>query len=1755
MDGRMSEDPFTWHVETVARQLGAANQPWTKDPASLATKVEDEEIDGRTLLTFEHTCSRQELMECLGIKLARHKSALGEVIVDLRSRSREYQKWKQEFLRKQSGFQEDLATPAMNGHATDDIPKPALGTSTQAMAHHVSEPEPHINDDLPAINGIQNGAVPEAELPIKMLGLDPSTSDEAQTDPSANRTLTANHSLPRSTEVGVSVQQHSDQERPLKRRRVAPVLVTTTPPTRSKAFIPTEADVITFPMDPVQDDLPWEKAPGGTYLGDGSLQAAFIRSTTGPLSSRIVKTGEHAFATLVPNRLPPGRRLTVHKVIKRLLIWNGKQERLQRYGMARMPSLTPPDDDSIDLRDLPDILDPITLKEMEEERQETERRKSRTGKDLSPERVKAILDEAISSMTLKWEPKLKHKLNARRRWNDARRRGTKKLQILKAHEEAQFFDRRIKKLCTEILDNKWQREVEVQNQAKCLEQTVNDKLHQVWLANMLESRTEPPKPQTIPRPKRSVVQQSEDLVEDEVLTSSDEDDFVVPEYEPGFLNGDHMNIDSPLLGPYETLGKSIKEELSDAIYMDLTQIETPEKGTTSKKKIFIDLTSPVKPQDAPQPSHPLEKVDETAAEVPSEVMAQSTAPALESLGPIEDIGARSPKRLAKENDRWRLVICMIWKLPHARRRALFDFLHYNRLDDAWEAVHSQMSDPVTDSELPGLLVSKLVAFDLTRVFLSFSKCRFYKERHFATLKQKTKDDLEKARHTWFAPFCVFVEGLAPQFPQDSQIYRVDVLDDPMGDDLEDGLDDDRLVESSASIKRKGAPKEIIQNKAAVDLRERERQRQQEQDSRRRQLRAQMVNSMPQNKARLIINETKQDDHSFIYFNEDIGKRIMDHQISGVRFMWNEIVLDARTRQGCLLAHTMGLGKTMQVITLLVAIAEAAASPDPSVSVQIPEDLRRSQTLILCPPALVDNWMDELLTWAPAGLLGPLRKIAASTPQEERLSVVQSWATGSGILVIGHNMFKGLVSNLKEAEELLLNKTNLVVVDEAHKMKDPNTGLHQAASRFATKTRIALTGSPLANNVEEYYQMIHWVAPNFLGPLQEFRGIYANPIQRGLWGDSTGSQKRQALKKLEALKETVAAKINRATMKMIAKDLPPKHEFVISLSPTPIQSKLYALYIQGLIEKPGSDIQQGQLFAITNQLALICNHPSAFREKLKEIEDDIKKPGGAKSWFPIAILQPVLRELNLRDPLAVTLSRKAEFLVMILDEARLVGDKVLVFSQNRTTLSFLESLCKVQCRSYSTLHGGTSIASRQDSVKSFNTDGQEVYLISTKAGGVGLNIQGANRVVIFDFQWNPVDVQQAVGRAYRIGQTKETFVYQFVVAGTFEENLHNKHVFKMQLSSRVVDKTNPLSWGKRKGDIIHHIETKPAIDLEPFLGKDQILDKLIRYKKDGEAIRSIVSTDTFEEEDLDAKLTIDERREVDEEVRQNRLRATDPQEYLRQKKQREFELRQRQAAMLGEARRQLQASYVTAPTLPQPAPRQIGDGQPSSANPLDTNSNQSNQPQPQPQPLTIPDGPPAATGESSQLPDPSFPPPSSAPAPAPLPLVGANTYFGEQRPGTPPASMPAETPKLAPRTAGQSTPVKRGGLFDSSKSAARTDFENKLGTRIEILQRNGVPGIAGDAKEIAKNFTEAVHEVRKENSFGFLPDNQHWRLLDESLQHDRFVIAMISGYLTPRCVALANRDYLQSRISIIDGMSEKDFAAQAGRGIGALEPSV
>ncbi|CAK3936999.1 Transcriptional regulator ATRX [Lecanosticta acicola] len=684
-----------------------------------------------------------------------------------------------------------------------------------------------------------------------------------------------------------------------------------------------------------------------------------------------------------------------------------------------------------------------------------------------------------------------------------------------------------------------------------------------------------------------------------------------------------------------------------------------------------------------------------------------------------------------------------------------------------------------------------------------------------------------------------------------------------------------------------------------------------------------------------VNLLKDEDEDTIFVDQRIAETMKDHQVAGVQFMWREITA-GDDAQGCILAHTMGLGKTMQAITLLVALNEAAQSDNPGIYKQLPQHLRlqsadrQLRTLILCPASLLINWRNEIKAWAPKKLANVWTMEA--TAKASHRAFLEAWHDKGGVLLVGYEVFRSLVlgklkmdskskqdgkdskakiakrksKEKEEAEDLsefLTIDPELVIADEAHRLKDEKSQLSLAARQFKTESRIALTGTPMSNDVQEIYALTSWAAPTYLGSAKWFNNQFAKPIKEGNGTDSTTYQRRKGLKKLAVLHSKIEPKVDRAGITVLRGSLSTKQEFVVTLPLLGPQQAAYGKYVAALLgDEKKEKASQVALFSWLQILTLLTNHPLPFKRKLLEsprpsrahqkalvAEAADSENGSAapqqegddgddeeleKVVRTLGFSEQVIQDItsSISDDLSANLSAKTNLLLDIIQLSKACDDKVLVFSHYIPVLDYVCDLLRASGISFGRIDGSIATAKREPILKDFQAGKTDVMVISTKAGGVGLNIQRANRVIILDAHFNPTYEEQAIGRAYRLGQKKSVFVYRFMVGGTFETNIYDKQKFKISLVNRVVDKKNTKRAGEiNTRDYLYEPKDVPlANDLTTHLDKDpEVLSKLLERQMQRPSelalIRALENTETLMEEEQE-QLTAEEQKEVDDEIR-------------------------------------------------------------------------------------------------------------------------------------------------------------------------------------------------------------------------------------------------------------------------------------------------
>ncbi|KAK0648771.1 DNA repair protein rhp54 [Cercophora newfieldiana] len=502
----------------------------------------------------------------------------------------------------------------------------------------------------------------------------------------------------------------------------------------------------------------------------------------------------------------------------------------------------------------------------------------------------------------------------------------------------------------------------------------------------------------------------------------------------------------------------------------------------------------------------------------------------------------------------------------------------------------------------------------------------------------------------------------------------------------------------------------------------------------------------------------------------LAKVLRPHQIEGVKFMYRCVtgMIDEKAN-GCIMADEMGLGKTLQCITLLWTLLKQA--PDAGkTTIQ--------KAIVACPSSLVRNWANELVKWLGADAITPFA-IDGKASKEELTRQLRQWAISTGRAVTRPVIIVSYETLRLNVEELKNTQIGLMLCDEGHRLKNGDSQTFTALNNLNVSRRVILSGTPIQNDLSEYFSLISFANPDLLGTRLEFRKRFEIPILRGRDADATESERKRGDECLAELLGIVNKFIIRRTNDILSKYLPVKYEHVVFCNLAPFQLDLYNYFIkspdiQALLRGKGS-----QPLKAINILKKLCNHPD-----LLDLANDLP---GCESCWPEDYVPKDARGRD-RD-IKPWYSGKMQVLDRMLARIRSdTNDKIVLISNYTQTLDLFEKLCRHRGYGSLRLDGTMNVNKRQKLVDKFNNpDGEEfVFLLSSKAGGCGLNLIGANRLVLFDPDWNPAADQQALARVWRDGQKKDCFVYRFIATGTIEEKIFQRQSHKQSLSSCVVD---------------------------------------------------------------------------------------------------------------------------------------------------------------------------------------------------------------------------------------------------------------------------------------------------------------------------------------------------------------------------------
>ncbi|KAL4799361.1 SNF2 family N-terminal domain-containing protein [Aspergillus venezuelensis] len=493
---------------------------------------------------------------------------------------------------------------------------------------------------------------------------------------------------------------------------------------------------------------------------------------------------------------------------------------------------------------------------------------------------------------------------------------------------------------------------------------------------------------------------------------------------------------------------------------------------------------------------------------------------------------------------------------------------------------------------------------------------------------------------------------------------------------------------------------------------------------------------------------------------DIHPLLFDYQKTGVQWMWELY----QQQVGGIIGDEMGLGKTIQAIAFLAGLHYSKKLTKPLV--------------VVCPATVMKQWVNEFHRWWPPFRVSILHTSGSGMVniknESSREDALMSGSYGSGGSSSGLRAARKVVKRVVEEGHVLVTTYSGLqsyasllipvewggaILDEGHKIRNPNTSITMHAKELRTAHRIILSGTPMQNNLTELWSLFDFIFPMRLGTLVNFRNQFEFPIRQGGYANASNLQVQTAAKCAETLKDAISPYLLQRFKIDVAADLPKKSEQVLFCRLTKPQRQAYMAFL-GSEEMQSILRGRRQVLYGVDILRKICNHPDLQSHKLLSAKADYGNP---------------------------TKSGKMQVVKSLLELWKDTGHKTLLFAQHRIMLDILEKFVRsLSGFNYRRMDGTTPIQHRQTMVDEFNKDPDlHVFLLTTKVGGLGVNLTGADRVIIYDPDWNPSTDVQARERAWRLGQKRDVTIYRLMTAGTIEEKIYHRQIFKQFLTNKIL----------------------------------------------------------------------------------------------------------------------------------------------------------------------------------------------------------------------------------------------------------------------------------------------------------------------------------------------------------------------------------
>ncbi|XP_056157872.1 chromodomain-helicase-DNA-binding protein 6 [Lampris incognitus] len=501
-----------------------------------------------------------------------------------------------------------------------------------------------------------------------------------------------------------------------------------------------------------------------------------------------------------------------------------------------------------------------------------------------------------------------------------------------------------------------------------------------------------------------------------------------------------------------------------------------------------------------------------------------------------------------------------------------------------------------------------------------------------------------------------------------------------------------------------------------------------------------------------------------------GNQLREYQLEGM----NWLLFNWYNRKNCILADEMGLGKTIQSITFLYEIFSMGI---------------RGPFLIIAPLSTITNWEREFRTWTHMNV------IVYHGSQISRQMILQYemfYRDPQGNSIPGVLKFHGVITTFEmimaDCPELKKLHWRCVVIDEAHRLKNRNCKLLEGLKLMNLEHKVLLTGTPLQNSVEELFSLL-----NFLEPLQF-------PSESTFLDEFGDLKTEEQVKKLQAILKPMML---RRLKDDVEKNLAPKEETIIEVELTNIQKKYYRAILEknfSFLSKGANQHNMPNLINTMMELRKCCNHPYLITGAEEKILESFKKSHSPEAWdFQLQAMIQAAGKLVLIDKL--------------LPKLLAGGHKVLIFSQMVRCLDILEDYLIQRRYTYERIDGRVRGNLRQAAIDRFCKPDSDrfVFLLCTRAGGLGINLTAADTCIIFDSDWNPQNDLQAQARCHRIGQSKAVKVYRLITRNSYEREMFDKASLKLGLDKAVLQDIN------RKGNI-NGVQQLTKLEVEDLLRK-------------------------------------------------------------------------------------------------------------------------------------------------------------------------------------------------------------------------------------------------------------------------------------------------------------------------------------------------